>query len=73
MQLSLSQQFEVESIKRSIDEANDFEQLKGLARDLADLYILRGLLRPGSSQSANDSNRIFCLIPLPGLFQIGAE
>ena len=39
MQLSLSQQFEVESIKRSIDETSDFEQLKGLARDLADLYI----------------------------------
>jgi len=34
---------------------------------------VRGLLQPGSSQSANDSNRVFCFIPLPGLFQIGAE
>ena len=39
MHLSLSQKFEAESIKRTIDEASDLEQLRILARDLADLYI----------------------------------
>ena len=39
MHLSLAQKFEAESIKRTIDEAKDLEQLRILARDLADLYI----------------------------------
>lgn len=39
MHLSLAQKFEAESIKRTIDEARDLEQLRTLARDLADLYI----------------------------------
>lgn len=39
MHLSLTQKFEAESIKRTIDEATDLEQLRVLARDLADLYI----------------------------------
>lgn len=39
MHLSLAQKFEAESIKRTIDEASDLEQLRTLARDLADLYI----------------------------------
>lgn len=39
MQLSLPQQFEAESIKRSINETDDLDALKEMARDLADLYI----------------------------------
>ena len=39
MQLSLPQQFEAESIKRSINETDDLDALKQMARDLADLYI----------------------------------
>ena len=39
MDLSLPQQFEAESIKRSIDDTNDLETLKTLARELADLYV----------------------------------
>ena len=39
MQLSLPQQFEAESIKRSINETEDLDALKQMARDLADLYI----------------------------------
>jgi hypothetical protein len=37
--LSLPQQFEAESIKRSIDDTDDLNTLKALARELADLYI----------------------------------
>jgi|TARA_A200000113_G_scaffold184448_1_gene170990 hypothetical protein len=37
--LSLPQQFEAESIKRSIDDTDDLDTLKALARELADLYI----------------------------------
>ena len=39
MNLSLPQQFEAESIKRSIDEMHDLDTLKDLARELADLYV----------------------------------
>ena len=39
MNLSLPQQFEAESIKRSIDETHDLDTLKDLARELADLYV----------------------------------
>ena len=39
MNLSLLQQFEAESIKRSIDDTDDLDTLKALARELADLYI----------------------------------
>ncbi|QNJ02859.1 hypothetical protein SynPROSU1_01256 [Synechococcus sp. PROS-U-1] len=39
MKLSLPQQFEAESIKRSIDDTNDLDSLKALARELADLYV----------------------------------
>jgi len=39
VQLSLPQQFEAESIKRSINETDDLDALKQMARDLADLYI----------------------------------
>ena len=39
MNLSLTQQFEAESIKRSIDDTNDLDSLKALARELADLYV----------------------------------
>ncbi len=39
MQLSLPQQFEAESIKRSINETDDLDALKEMARELADLYI----------------------------------
>ena len=39
MQLSLTQQFEAESIKRSINETDDLDALKEMARELADLYI----------------------------------
>jgi spore coat polysaccharide biosynthesis protein SpsF (cytidylyltransferase family) len=39
MNLSLPQQFEAEAIKRSIDDTEDFDQLKALARELADLYV----------------------------------
>ena len=37
--LSLPQQFEAESIKRSIDDTDDLDTLKALARELADLYV----------------------------------
>ena len=36
MNLSLPQQFEAEAIKRSIDDTDDLDQLKSLARELAD-------------------------------------
>ena len=39
VRLSLPLQFEAESIKRSIDDADDLDTLKDLARQLADLYI----------------------------------
>ena len=39
MNLSLTQQFEAESIKRSIDDTHDLDTLKDLARELADLYV----------------------------------
>ena len=39
MNLSLPQQFQAESIKRSIDDTDDLETLKDLARELADLYV----------------------------------
>ena len=39
MNLSLPQQFEAEAIKRSIDDTDDIDQLKALARELADLYV----------------------------------
>jgi|GEM_PF-486162 len=39
MNLSLPQQFEAEAIKRSINDTNDLDQLKSLARELADLYM----------------------------------
>ena len=39
MNLSLPQQFEAEAIKRSIDDTDDLDQLKALARELADLYV----------------------------------
>jgi|TARA_Y200000002_G_C22364649_1_gene530501 hypothetical protein len=39
VKLSLPQQFEAESIKRSIDDTNDLDSLKSLARELADLYV----------------------------------
>ena len=39
MKLSLPQQFEAESIKRSIDDTDDLDTLKALERELADLYI----------------------------------
>ena len=39
MNLSLPQQFEAEAIKRSINNTNDLDQLKALARELADLYV----------------------------------
>ena len=39
MNLSLPQQFEAEAIKRSINETDDLDQLKALARELADLYV----------------------------------
>ena len=39
MNLSLPQQFDAEAIKRSIDDTDDLDQLKALARELADLYV----------------------------------
>ena len=39
MNMSLPQQFEAEAIKRSINDTNDLDQLKALARELADLYV----------------------------------
>ncbi|AII49785.1 hypothetical protein KR52_11625 [Synechococcus sp. KORDI-52] len=39
MDLSLPQQFEAETIKRSIEDADDLNTLKALARELADLYV----------------------------------
>ena len=39
MNLSLPQQFEAEAIKRSIDDTDDVDQLKALARGLAELYL----------------------------------
>lgn len=39
MNLSLPQQFEAEALKRSIDDTDDLETLKALARELADLYV----------------------------------
>ena len=39
MNLSLTQRFEAESIKRSIDDMDDLDTLKALARELADLYV----------------------------------
>ena len=39
MNLSLPQQFEAEAIKRSINDTDDLDQLKVLARELADLYV----------------------------------
>ena len=41
MSMSLPQQFEAEAIKRSINDTDDLDQLKALARDLADLYLLQ--------------------------------
>ncbi|CAK23273.1 MAG: hypothetical protein ACPG3W_11050 [Synechococcus sp.] len=39
MQLSLSQKFEVESLKRTIDATDNVQELRSLARELADLYM----------------------------------
>ena len=39
VRLSLPLQFEAESIKRSIDDTDDLDSLKALARELADLYV----------------------------------
>ena len=39
LNLSLPQQFEAEAIKRSINETDDLDQLKALARELAYLYV----------------------------------
>ena len=39
LNLSLPQQFEAEAIKRSINETDDLDQLKALARELTDLYV----------------------------------
>ena len=39
MNVSLPQQFEAEAIKRSINQTDDLDQLKVLARELADLYV----------------------------------
>ena len=39
MNLSLPQQFEAESIKRSIDDTDDLDTLKAMAKNLADLYV----------------------------------
>ena len=39
MNMNLPQQFEAEAIKRSINDTNDLEQLKAMARELADLYV----------------------------------
>ena len=39
MKASLSQQFEIESIKRKIDSTTNVQELQQLARQLADLYL----------------------------------
>ena len=39
MNLSLTQRFEAEALKRSIDDTDDLDALKALARELADLYV----------------------------------
>ena len=39
MNPTLTQQFEAETIKRSIDDTDDLDTLKALARELADLYV----------------------------------
>ena len=39
MQLSLSQKFEAESLKRLIDATDNVQELRSLARELADLYM----------------------------------
>ena len=39
MQMSLSQKFEAESIKRMINSTDNVQELRSLAQELADLYL----------------------------------
>lgn len=39
MQMSLSQKFEAESIKRMINATDNVQELRSLAQELADLYL----------------------------------